>query len=208
MEHYDLCKMEKKLKKAVDSDRFHHTLGVMFTAASLAMVWDVDLTKARVAGLLHDCAKCISNEKKIEMCRKNKISVSKFEIENPFLLHAKLGAYLAEKKYDVNDPEILGAITWHTTGKPDMSMLEKIIYVADYIEPARYKAPNLALVRKLAFSDIDECVYQILKDSVDYLAANPKTMDVTTVEAYQYYKNLHYCRKEADCKVMANDGRE
>ncbi|MDD7739710.1 MAG: bis(5'-nucleosyl)-tetraphosphatase (symmetrical) YqeK [Fusicatenibacter sp.] len=191
MAQYDLWKIDKKLRKAIDTDRYHHTLGVMFTAASMAMVWDVDLTRARVAGLLHDCAKCIPNEKKISMCKKNEIPVTSFELANPFLLHAKLGAYLAEKKYDVSDPEILSAITWHTTGKPDMTMLEKIIYIADYIEPARNKAPHLEKVRRLAFSDIDECMYQILKDSMEYLSSNPKTLDTTTADAYRFYKNLH-----------------
>ena len=71
MEQYDLWKLDKKLQKEVDEDRYHHTLGVMFTAASMAMVWGEDLEKARVAGLLHDCAKCFPNKKKITMCEKN-----------------------------------------------------------------------------------------------------------------------------------------
>ena len=140
MEQYDLWKLDKKLQKEVDEDRYHHTLGVMFTAASMAMVWGEDLEKARVAGLLHDCAKCIPNKKKITMCEKNKIEITEFERNNPFLIHAKLGAFLAKDKYKVEDPEILSAIIWHTTGKEDMTLLEKIIYIADYIEPARNKA--------------------------------------------------------------------
>ena len=71
------------------------------------------------------------------MCEKNKIEITEFERNNPFLIHAKLGAFLAKDKYKVEDPEILSAITWHTTGKEDMTLLEKIIYIADYIEPAR-----------------------------------------------------------------------
>lgn len=149
MEQYDLWKLDKKLQKEVDEDRYHHTLGVMFTAASMAMVWGEDLEKARVAGLLHDCAKCIPNKKKITMCEKNKIEITEFERNNPFLIHAKLGAFLAKDKYKVEDPEILSAITWHTTGKEDMTLLEKIIYIADYIEPARNKAPHLTRLRKL-----------------------------------------------------------
>lgn len=73
------------------------------------------------------------------MCEKNKIEITEFERNNPFLIHAKLGAFLAKDKYKVEDPEILSAITWHTTGKEDMTLLEKIIYIADYIEPARNK---------------------------------------------------------------------
>ena len=103
MEQYDLWKLDKKLQKEVDEDRYHHTLGVMFTAASMAMVWGEDLEKARVAGLLHDCAKCIPNKKKITMCEKNKIEITEFERNNPFLIHAKLGAFLAKDKYKVED---------------------------------------------------------------------------------------------------------
>ena len=72
-----------------------------------------------------------------------------------------------------------------------MSLLEKIVYIADYIEPLRDKAPNLPKVRKLAFEDLDECMYEILKDTLEYLEENPKEIDSTTRDAYIYYKGLH-----------------
>lgn len=125
MAEYDFIKMQKKLAKYLDEDRYEHTLGVMFTCAALAMVHDCDLITAQTAGLLHDCAKCIPNKKKLKMCSQHHISVSEFEQEHPFLLHAKLGAYVAKAKYDVTDENILSAITWHTTGKPEMTLLEK-----------------------------------------------------------------------------------
>lgn len=193
---YDLQKMEKKLKKYLDRNRFIHTQGVMYTCASLAMVHDIELDKAQVTGLLHDCAKCIPNDKKLSICKKNRIPVSELEAENPFLLHAKLGAYLAEKKYHVSDREILSAITCHTIGKPMMSTLEKIVFVSDYIEPHRNKAPNLSQIRKMAFIDLDECVYLILRDTLHYLNNNPKTIDTTTEDAFIYYKELHDVKQE------------
>lgn len=193
---YDLIKIAKQLKKELDKDRFRHTEGVMYTAAALAIAHDVDLFAAQTAGLLHDCAKCIPNKKKLEMCRKHQIPMTGFEVENPFLLHAKLGAYLAKAKYRVGDTEILSAIACHTTGKPDMTRLEQILYIADYIEPGRNKAPNLPEIRKLAFQDLDECMYRILQDTVEYLKENPKTMDVTTEEAYLYYSNHHNSKEE------------
>lgn len=125
MAEYDFIKMQKKLAKYLDEDRYEHTLGVMFTCAALAMVHDCDLITAQTAGLLHDCAKCIPNKKKLKMCSQHHIPVSEFEQEHPFLLHAKLGAYVAKAKYDVTDENILSAITWHTTGKPEMTLLEK-----------------------------------------------------------------------------------
>ena len=190
MGKYDLWKLDKKLQKEIDEDRYHHTLGVMYTAASMAMVWGIDIEQAQVAGLLHDCAKCIPNKKKIALCEKNRIQVTDFEKENPFLLHAKLGAFLAKTKYRVDDPDILSAILWHTTGKPDMTILEKMIYISDYIEPARNKAPHLTDLRRLAFTDLDACMFAILKDSMEYLSANPKTMDTRTKEAYLFYQEL------------------
>ena len=191
MAEYDFIKMQKKLAKYLDEDRYEHTLGVMFTCAALAMVHDCDLITAQTAGLLHDCAKCIPNKKKLKMCSQHHISVSEFEQEHPFLLHAKLGAYVAKAKYDVTDENILSAITWHTTGKPEMTLLEKIVYIADYIEPKRDKAPNLAIVRKLAFQDLDECMYKILGDTLAYLEENPKDIDNATKDAFLYYRDLH-----------------
>ena len=188
-------KMQKKLAKYLDEDRYEHTLGVMFTCAALAMVHDCDLITAQTAGLLHDCAKCIPNKKKLKMCSQHHISVSEFEQEHPFLLHAKLGAYVAKAKYDVTDENILSAITWHTTGKPEMTLLEKIVYIADYIEPKRDKAPNLAIVRKLAFQDLDECMYKILGDTLAYLEENPKDIDNATKDAFLYYRDLHMKRQ-------------
>ena len=184
----DFADIEKKVKKELNSERYRHTLGVTYTAACLAMRYSYDVQKARLAGLLHDCAKCISNKKKISMCEKAKLGVTDFEKEHPFLLHAKLGAYLAKEVYDVEDETILSAIFWHTTGKPDMSMLDKIIYIADYIEPNRDKAPRLGEIRELAFVDLDQCLYEIMKDTVNYLELNPKAIDKTTMEAYEYYR--------------------
>lgn len=191
MTEYDFLKIQKKLEKYLDEDRFHHTLGVMYTSAALAMAHGCNINAAQAAGLLHDCAKCIPNKKKLKLCESYKVPVSDFEKEHPFLLHAKLGAYVAKDKYGVRDSEVLSAITWHTTGKPDMTLLEKIIYIADYIEPARNKAPNLEKVRNLAFQDLDECMYEILKDTLAYLEENPKDIDSATRDAFLFYKDVH-----------------
>lgn len=197
MADYDFIKMQKKLSKYLDEDRFEHTLGVMFTCASLAMVHGYDLKDAQAAGLLHDSAKCIPNKKKLKMCAEHNIPVTPFEKEHPFLLHAKLGAYVARAKYGITDEEILSSITFHTTGKPEMSTLEKIVYIADYIEPARNKAPNLTEVRKLAFENLNECMYAILRDTLTYLDKNPDDVDSATKDAFAYYDTLHKERQES-----------
>ena len=143
--------------------------------------------QAKIAGLLHDCAKCMSNEKKIAVCQKQGIEITEIEKKNTFLLHAKVGSYLARKQFHVKDEDILNAILNHTTGRPGMSRLEKIIYIADYIEPERKHAPNLTQVRKLAFKDIDAALLQILKDTLGYLHNIESPVDPMTQETYNYY---------------------
>lgn len=189
MKSYNLKKMQKKVKKYMDEDRYTHTVGVMYMCAALAMAHGEDLLRAQVAGLLHDCAKCMPNDKKLKICEKNEIEISEAERENPFLLHAKLGAYLADKKYGVDEKEILDAIRYHTTGKPQMNRLEKIVYIADYIEPMRSKALNLPFIRKMAFQDLDETMYLILHDTLEYLSKQAEVLDPMTEMAYDYYKN-------------------
>ena len=189
MAQYKIDEMKQKLAEYLDYERYEHTMGVMYTAAAMAMRYDADLEKALVAGLLHDCAKCIPGAKKIELCERNGISISEAEYKNPGLLHAKLGAFIAETKYGVDDKEILDAITYHTTGRPAMTLLDKIAYIADYIEPNRKEAPNLERMRKLAFEDIDACLYAILEDSLAYLQTRSFVIDPMTEQTYIYYRN-------------------
>ena len=180
--------IKKKLKKSQDKERYEHTKGVMYTAGCLAMAHGYYLEKAMLAGLLHDCAKCIPNDEKLTLCKEHNILVTPVEAENPFLLHAKLGAFLAESEYNITDPDVLHAIKVHTTGEPDMNILDKIIFIADYIEPGRNKAPNLEKVRKQAFHDLNACMAQILRDTLMYLNSVKGTIDSTTQLTYEFYK--------------------
>lgn len=180
--------IRKSLKKKLDKGRYEHTKGVMYTAGCMAMAHGYSMERAMLAGLLHDCAKCIPNDEKIRLCLEHDIPVSKVEYESAYLLHAKLGAFLAETEYKVQDPQILHAIKVHTTGEPDMSMLDKIIYIADYIEPGRDQAPNLDVIRKLAFCDLDICMAEILSDTMKYLASRGGAIDPMTKLTYDFYK--------------------
>jgi len=188
MAQYKIDLMKRIVKEQLDQTRYEHTMGVMYTAASMAMCHGADLEKSIVAGLLHDCAKCIPSKEKIQMCDENEIRISEAESKNPGLLHAKLGAFLARTEYDVADTEILNAITYHTTGRPEMTLLDKIVYIADYIEPNRKEAPHLDKIRKLAFEDIDACLYAILEDSLAYLQTKNEVIDPMTEQTYLYYK--------------------
>ena len=188
MKTVDIKKIRKKMEKTLDPKRFEHTLGVAYTAAALAMCYEVDINKAQTAGLLHYCAKCMSNEKKLLICEKHHIPVNDVEKKNPFLLHAKVGSYLAMKQFCIHDQDIINAILNHTTGRPGMSQLEKIIYIADYIEPGRKQAPNLTQVRRMAFQDLDKALLQILGDTLKYLNSIYSPIDPMTQKTYEFYQ--------------------
>lgn len=184
-----LSHLRKAMKKIQKKKRFEHTLGVEYTAAALAMRYESPIQEARLAGLLHDCTKCLPDEKQLAICKKHDIVITEVEHRNPFLLHAKTGAWMAGEKYGIQNPGIISAIRYHTTGKPDMSLLEKIIFVSDYIEPNRRMASNARLeeIRKLAFTDLDEAVRQILQGTLDYLKASGREIDAVTEVTYAYY---------------------
>ena len=184
----NIKKIRKAMEKTLDAKRFEHTLGVAYLAAALAMRYGYDMQKAQIAGLLHDCAKCMSNDKRLRICRKHNIAVNEIERRNPFLLHAKVGSYIAMQKYNIHDSDIINAILNHTTGRPAMTLLEKIAYVADYIEPGRKQAPNLGEIRKLAFVDLDEALFKILNDTLVYLNQVDGEVDPMTRKTYDFYK--------------------
>lgn len=186
----DIAQLRTRIKKTQDKKRFEHTLGVTYTAACLAMCYDVDTERAEIAGLLHDCAKCLSNDKKISLCKKQSIEINMTEAKNPFLLHAKAGAYLAEHKYGIGDEDILNAVRYHTTGRPGMSTLEKIVFIADYIEPGRDHSARLPELRRLAFQDLDKTLVEILEDTLSYLDGLENEIDPMTRKTYDYYKKI------------------
>jgi nicotinate-nucleotide adenylyltransferase len=182
--------LDEERKKELKPGRYTHTIGVAHMAYDLAIRWNYPALNAMAAGMLHDCAKCISDEKRISVCEKNDIKITAIEYKYPHLLHGKVGAFYAKTKYGIEDQQIMHSIEVHTTGCPNMSLLDKIIFVADYIEPGRDKQPRLDLIRSMAFSDLDLCVFLILEDSVNYLNTNPDMIDPTTIDTFKYYKKL------------------
>ena len=186
----DFKEIQEQLKTILKPERYTHTTGVMYTAASLAMRYGADINKVMYAGLLHDCGKFTSGEEQINLCRQHGILLTKSELEMPALVHAKLGAYYAETKYGVEDEEILNAIIYHTTGRPGMTMIEKIIYIADYIEPNRKMIPNLTKVRKLAFTNIDKAIALSAASTINYLERAGKPVDPLTSKTKKYYEEV------------------
>lgn len=203
LDYETLEHIQKKLQKHMGAKRYRHTIGVQYTAVSLAMRYGVDLQQAALAGLLHDCAKCLEEKELLKECGKYQIACSSTERKQPYLLHAKLGACYARKKYHVSDEMIGTAIRYHTTGRAGMGLLEKIIFTADYIEPHRKMLPVLPAIRQMAFEDLDEAVYMILKATIDYLqetdSQRKKEIEPHTLQAFEYYRELHR-QKEANKK--------
>lgn len=165
------------------------------------MRYGANLEQALTAGLLHDCAKCVPADEKIKPLREKSYRNFRCRVQKSGTSARKAwDAFFARKKYGIENEEILRSIESHTTGRPNMSLLDKIIYIADYIEPGRDVAPNLPEVRALAFVDIDACLYRILEDTLAYLAEKGATLDPATEETFLYYKNLKNSDSEKEDK--------
>ena len=163
-----ITEIRKHLKKKLNPMRYEHTLGVSYTCMALAMRYSANLDQAEMAGLLHDCAKRYDDATIICKCQEHGIELTEGELRAPAVIHAKLGAWMAEHKYGITDPEVLSAIACHTTGKPAMSLLDKILYVADY-----------------------EALYQILDSTRNYLKETGTAEDDTTEQTWEYYHERH-----------------
>ena len=182
--------LKKALQKTLKPTRFAHTLGVADTARAMAPHFGVSPEDAYLAGLLHDCAKYLTDEELYNRCQMAGIPISPAEEKSRFLLHAKLGAYYAKERYHVQNLDILNAVRFHTTGRAAMSSLEEIVYIADYIEPGRKEAPHLDKLRMVAFENLDLTVALIAKNTMEYLQTSDRFIDPASEETYRYYQKF------------------
>ena len=161
--------MQQLLQKSLKPGRYEHSVGVAETAVFLAKRFGVDVQKARVAGLLHDCAREFGNDELIGEAEKRLIVVEPLERHMPLLLHAYVGSRLVAEKYGVNDNAIEQAIWRHTVGGPQMTDLDKIIWFADMIEPHR-DYPEVEMLRKLSeTASLDEMFLVGLTESIAFV---------------------------------------
>lgn len=187
----NLEKCRKKIEERIGKRRMEHTLRVVETAQKLAKHYGVDLEKAKIAAFFHDCAKIRDQEKLFQTSDKYGLSLSKEMRAAPQIIHSYLGAIIAEKEYNVQEEDILNAIRYHTTGREHMSDLEKIIFLADYIEPGR-DFPGVEKARELAAKDLDEAMSYCLTHTISFLLENNGVIALDTVKARNYLleKNL------------------
>ena len=163
-----LEELEQVVVSLLKPSRVNHVLGCRDTAVKLAGHWGADETDAARAGLLHDVTKALNGQLQLTLCAEYGTILDEFSTKYPKTLHALTGSLVAERIFGEN-PAVVEAICSHTTGKADMNLLEKIIYVADYMEPCR-DFPGVEKLRELAFSDMDAALRLGLEMTLDHLA--------------------------------------
>ena len=167
--------------------RMPHVLGTEQEAIRLARQYGADVTKAQIAALLHDCTKKLNRDEQLALCAHYGIVPDPLERQTLKLLHAKTGAAVARDLFGVDD-DIYNAIYWHTTGKADMTVLEKVIYMADYVEPNRV-FDGVDDLRDAVHTDLDMGLLMGLQDSIEEMTERGNPVHYRTVEAKEYLEN-------------------
>jgi len=179
----------------LSKNRFKHSVEVARIARDMAEKYKVDVEKAYIAGLLHDYAKGISGEKLLVIAKENDLIEEQVEWQVPDLLHAPVGAYLLKEELGIEDEEILRAVRFHTLGRVEMSDLDKIIYLADIIEPGR-DFPGIERLKCLAWRNLDEGMLFGLETTIDYCIRQKRLIHPRTVEARNCFLMLLTKRKK------------
>lgn len=179
--------MIEKLKDYLPEKRWTHSLNVAKAAVQLSDLVGCDSHKAEIAGILHDAAKYVKLADVGSYCEKYNIHLDDMEKKSTALSHSVLGSYIARYEFGIEDENILSAIRYHTTAKPDMNILEKIIYVADVIEVGR-DYPGVDDLREVAFSgDLDRAVLMALENAILSVIRKKAPLHLRTIEARNYY---------------------
>ena len=170
--------------------RLAHSISVSETAVSLAEKYGEDIEKARIAGLVHDLAKDMKDEDLIKLALEHEIVIDEVCLSSPTILHGLVGSIIAREVMGIVDEDILRAVCYHTTGRKNMSTLEKIIYIADYIEPLR-KFQGVEEVRALCNVDLDAAVLLSLESSIIYVIDQKQLLHTDTIDARNCLINKH-----------------
>lgn len=177
---YDIDYFKKELSKWISKDRYKHSLNVSESAVELAQCWNADVEKCKIAGLLHDCGKLVKFDDILKMCERYDVTLSEMDLQSPKTIHALLGEVVANRIYGIEDEEILHAIKCHTTGEANMSLIDKIIFLADVIEPGR-PYNEAAKVRKIAFENVDKAMQMAYDNSIECIVSKGDVIHLSTV---------------------------
>ncbi|MBC3889645.1 HD domain-containing protein [Acetobacterium paludosum] len=172
--------IESDLKNKLTKKRFLHTKNVVEAAKHLALKYGGDVEKASLAALLHDCAKYFSNDELLYYAENHHIKIDTVSHNDPQLLHGPVGAVVAKDLYGIVDKEIQDAICYHTTGRKDMTTLDKIIYLADFIEKGR-TYPGVEAIRKTALLNLDKATMQAMTNSICHVAQMGSLIHKSTI---------------------------
>ena len=179
-----------KLFGALSVKRFSHTLAVADMARRLALRHGLDANKAEIAGLLHDCAKCLPLKEMQRIAKKHHLTEDKSILESGALLHSIVGAHLARTEYGCDDPEVISAILSHTTGRPGMTLLDMAVWLADTIEPTRAPYPLLDKTRMLAGSSLPQAMILSLEGTLAHVRKKGDKAHPATVQTLDWLKTL------------------
>ena len=174
--------IEKELLKDIGEKRYSHSLRVMETALKLCQIYNEKEDRVRLAAILHDCGKMLDQAQLLQASKDFDIVLDEYMENNIELIHAPLGAKIAEKKYKIKDQEVLNAIKYHTTGRENMTLLDKIIFIADYIEPKR-NFEGIDEIRQLAPIDIDRSIVLAMDKTIKFLIDNKNLIHTKTIVA-------------------------
>ncbi|MDP4087657.1 MAG: bis(5'-nucleosyl)-tetraphosphatase (symmetrical) YqeK [Bacillota bacterium] len=172
----------KFVRERLSEKRFAHTIGVRNTAVKLAEIYGEDRERAMLAGLIHDCAKNMGDEEILSLVKESGYEPDWIEENSPQLLHGRAAAVIALREMGLEDEAVLNAVIYHTTGRTDMTTLEKIVYVADYIEPSR-NFPGVDELRKAAFTNIDGAMLMALENTIRYVLEKHELLHTDTIDA-------------------------
>lgn len=189
-------KYEKEIAVSLKEDRsrYFHSISVALTAVNLADVYGADKDDCLVSGLLHDYCKCIPIKDLVPLCEKNGVKLTDEDKMADGCIHGFLAAKICKDKYNIND-KVYDAIYFHTCGRPNMTILEKIIFMSDFIEPLRKFRDMVSDIRELTFKDIDKAIIFASELNLEFLVKKDKYIHTNTIKTLEYYKDLIEKRK-------------
>ncbi|MBU3160125.1 bis(5'-nucleosyl)-tetraphosphatase (symmetrical) YqeK [Clostridium frigoris] len=183
------------IKKNLKESRFKHSVSVSETAIELATIYGQNIEKARIAGLVHDCAKNLADDQLMKMAIDHRIELDEVSKQSPQIIHGLVGSIIARDIMEIQDEDILNSIRYHTTGRKNMSILEKIIFISDYIEPLRtFKGKEE--VRSLSRVNLDVAVMMCLENTIKYVISKKQLLHIDTVYARNYLLSENSRRKD------------